>query len=258
MKSFVKIIVGFFALGCGAVLVAQDAAPTSDSAFPPPAAPKAAADAAFTPQQVLEALGWDLAQNTGIAALKFNDSEIQAIAKGMAGAAKGQPRAYDPQKIGPEIEKFIKSRQEKVFAPVRQKNGSEAAAFFADIKKNPNVIALPSGLCYEILKPGTGPFPKPDQIVKVHYTGTLINGTVFDTSLQPHQPGGAIEPVEFPLSQVIPGWTEGLQKINKGGKIKLYVPSALAYGDSAAGPIPPGSTLIFEVQLLDIKDAPSK
>jgi FKBP-type peptidyl-prolyl cis-trans isomerase len=83
--------------------------------------------------------------------------------------------------------------------------------------------------------------------VKVHYTGTLIDGTVFDSSVQRN------EPAEFQLDQVIPGWTEGLQKLNKGGKIKLYVPSQLAYGDDARGNIPPSATLIFDIDLLDIK-----
>jgi FKBP-type peptidyl-prolyl cis-trans isomerase len=88
--------------------------------------------------------------------------------------------------------------------------------------------------------------------VKVHYTGTLIDGTVFDSSVQRG------EPAEFPLDQVIAGWTEGIQKMNKGGKIKLYVPPQLAYGDDGRPGIPPGSTLIFDVELLDIKPtAPS-
>ena len=83
--------------------------------------------------------------------------------------------------------------------------------------------------------------------MKVHYTGVLIDGTKFDSSVDRG------EPAEFPLEGVIAGWTEGLQKINKGGKIKLYVPPHLAYGDEAKGGIPPGSTLIFDVELLEIK-----
>src|SRR6185436_13396180 len=100
--------------------------------------------------------------------------------------------------------------------------------------------------------------PKPTDTVKVHYTGTLVDGTVFDTSLKPREAGAAIEPAEFPLDQVIPGWTEGIQKLQKGGKIKLYVPSNLAYGDDGRPGIPPASTLIFEVELLDIKPTPAQ
>jgi FKBP-type peptidyl-prolyl cis-trans isomerase len=89
--------------------------------------------------------------------------------------------------------------------------------------------------------------------VTVNYTGTLIDGTVFDTSLKPAQPGGQATPAQFQLDGVIPGWTEGIQKIAKGGKIKLYIPAQLAYGDDGRSGIPPGSTLIFDVDLLDIK-----
>jgi FKBP-type peptidyl-prolyl cis-trans isomerase len=90
----------------------------------------------------------------------------------------------------------------------------------------------------------------------VHYKGTLTDGKVFDTSLEPREPGAPVTPAEFALNGVIPGWTEGLQKINKGGKIKLYVPAALGYGEQGQGAIPPNSTLIFEVELLDIKTPP--
>ncbi len=87
--------------------------------------------------------------------------------------------------------------------------------------------------------------------MKVNYTGTLVDGTVFDSSAQRGQPA------EFPLDGVIPGWTEGIQKIGKGGKIKLYVPPELGYGDEGRPGIPPGSTLIFDVELLDIKPTPA-
>ena len=103
---------------------------------------------------------------------------------------------------------------------------------------------------YQIQSPGTGPAPKPEETVKVHYTGTLVNGTVFDSSVQRG------EPVEFQLNEVIPGWTEGLQKISKGGKIKLYIPPQLAYGDEGRQGIPPASTLVFDVELIDIKPTP--
>jgi FKBP-type peptidyl-prolyl cis-trans isomerase len=102
-------------------------------------------------------------------------------------------------------------------------------------------------LVYEIVQPGTGAFPKATDVVKVHYTGTLIDGSVFDSSVQRG------EPAEFGLDQVIPGWTEGLQKVNVGGKIKLYVPPQLAYGDEGRPGIPPAATLVFDVELLEIK-----
>ena len=131
----------------------------------------------------------------------------------------------------------------------KTKSLAAATAFFTKLKENKAVVELPSGLRYEIVKPGEGAFPKASDTVKVNYNGTLVDGTVFDATSQ-HQPP---EPSEFPLEGVIPGWTEGLQKINKGGKIKLYVPPHLAYGDDNKGNIPPGSTLIFEVELLEVK-----
>jgi FKBP-type peptidyl-prolyl cis-trans isomerase FkpA len=121
---------------------------------------------------------------------------------------------------------------------------ASAPDYFTKLKENKAVIQRPSGLCYEIIRPGSGAYPAPSDTVEVNYTGTLIDGTVFDRSTQP---------VEFPLDQVIPGWTEGLQLINKGGRIKLYIPASLAYGDQAQAGIPAGSTLIFDIELLDVR-----
>jgi FKBP-type peptidyl-prolyl cis-trans isomerase len=141
----------------------------------------------------------------------------------------------------------MKKKQDAYMGKLKQEGLKQSSDFFAKLKENKAVVELPSGLRYEIVKQGDGAAPKPTETVKVHYTGTLIDGTVFDSSVQRN------EPAEFQLDQVIPGWTEGLQKVNKGGKIKLYVPPSLAYGDDARGNIPPSSTLIFEIDLLDIK-----
>ena len=130
---------------------------------------------------------------------------------------------------------------------------AQAADFFAQLKHNPHVVTTSSGLRYEIIKQGHGGYPRAIDIVRVNYTGTLLDGTVFDSTLQPRTPGAAPQPVEFELDQVIDGWTEGIQRINKGGTIKLYIPANLAYGDQGRPRIPPGSTLIFQIELLDIK-----
>jgi FKBP-type peptidyl-prolyl cis-trans isomerase len=126
----------------------------------------------------------------------------------------------------------------------KQRSQAESAAFFARLKHNPRVVKTYSGLRYEILRQGSGVYPRASDIVRVAYTGTLIDGTVFDAPRQP---------VEFELDQVIDGWTEGIQRINRGGTIRLYIPANLAYGDRALPHIPPGSTLIFEVTLLAVK-----
>jgi FKBP-type peptidyl-prolyl cis-trans isomerase len=143
----------------------------------------------------------------------------------------------------------MQKKQQAYMSKLKDKNTTANASFFNKLKENKAIVELPSGLRYEIVKPGDGPSPKATETVKVHYTGTLIDGSVFDSSVQRG------EPAEFQLSEVIPGWTEGIQKMNKGGKIKLYVPPQLAYGDDGRPGIPPGSTLIFDVELLDIKPA---
>ena len=107
--------------------------------------------------------------------------------------------------------------------------------------------ALGDGYFVTTIKPGTGPTPKPTDTVKVHYHGTLTDGTVFDSSVQRQ------EPASFPLNQVIPCWTEGVQTMKVGGKSRLVCPSTIAYGDRGAPPtIKPGATLVFEVELLEI------
>jgi FKBP-type peptidyl-prolyl cis-trans isomerase len=119
-------------------------------------------------------------------------------------------------------------------------------------------VELPSGLRYEILKPATGPVAKPGQLVTIHYTGSFPNGEVFDSSIERK------EPIEIPLvaataenpNGTIPGMFEGLSKIGVGGKAKLYIPPSLAYGDSGNQGIPPSATLIFEVEVISVKDAP--
>jgi len=214
----------------------------------PAAAPVAAPAApAFSEVQVIEELGWMMAKRVGISELELSKEQIDALAKGVAVAAEGKDSPHDPQAIGPALEQFMQAKQAIYMERLKKKSAAEALAFFEKLKENKNVVELPSGLRYEIVAPGSGPAPKPSETVKVHYTGALANGTVFDSSVQRG------EPVEFELDQVIPGWTEGLQKISKGGKMKLYVPAHLAYGDEGRPGIPPGSTLVFDVELLDIK-----
>jgi FKBP-type peptidyl-prolyl cis-trans isomerase len=214
------------------------------------AAAKAAAAPEFTEQQLIEEFGWFMAKRVGLAELEFSPAQVDALIKGLSIAAAGKDSPYDLDKIGPAMDQFMQRKQTAYMAKLKEKGTAESAAFMADVKKKPDVVVLPSGLMYQILKPGEGPAPKANETVKVHYTGTLVNGTVFDSSVQRG------EPVEFELDQVIPGWTEGLQKISKGGKIKLYIPPQLAYGDEGRQGIPPASTLVFDVELLEIKPTP--
>ena len=123
----------------------------------------------------------------------------------------------------------------------------EGKAFLEENKKRAGVVTLPSGLQYEIINEGTGKMAKATDQVKCHYEGTLIDGTLFDSSIKRG------EPAVFGVNQVIPGWVEALQLMPEGSKWKLYIPSDLAYGARGAGEmIPPHSTLVFEVELLEV------
>lgn len=123
----------------------------------------------------------------------------------------------------------------------------EGQQYLSDNMTQDGVVTTESGLQYKVLRKGTGDtHPKATDRVKVHYHGTLIDGTVFDSSVERGQP------IDFGLNQVIKGWTEGLQLMVEGEKTRLFIPSELAYGNRAAGSIPPGSTLIFDVELLEI------
>ena len=137
---------------------------------------------------------------------------------------------------------FMKLQKERL--EINKKAGEE----FLNINRHKaGVVELPSGLQYEVLKNGTGAKPTANDKVKCHYHGTLINGTVFDSSVQRG------EPAVFGVSQVIPGWVEALQLMPVGSKWRLFIPSNLAYGENGAGNlIEPNSTLIFDVELLDI------
>jgi FKBP-type peptidyl-prolyl cis-trans isomerase len=119
--------------------------------------------------------------------------------------------------------------------------------FLADNRKKAGIIVTGTGLQYEVINEGTGPHPRAEDTVQVHYKGTLVDGTEFDSS---YSRG---EPAEFPLNQVIPGWTEGIQLMSVGSTYRFYVPSDLAYGENgASNVIPPYSALIFEVELLSV------
>ena len=203
----------------------------------------------FTEEQMLESYGWIVGKRLGLAELGFSREQVGAIVKGLLVSASGNEAPVDLDKIGPQLDAFMQKKQEAYLAKLRSQNFGEAKAFFDKLKEDKNVVELPSGLRYEIVQAGKGPFPTPTDTVKVQYTGRLINGTVFDSS---EQSG----PMEIQLNKVIPGWTEGLQKVNLGGKIKLYIPPQLAYGDKGEQGIPPGATLIFDVELLDFRSTP--
>ena len=229
--------------------LAEDAKVAAPAPVPAAQTPATAVAPAYTDAQLLEEFGWYIGKRTGLAELGFNAKESEETAKGLLASLNGLESPYEIQKIGPAMSDFIQKKQAAVLETIKGKNQAQGAAFFEKLKGNKDVVELPSGLRYAIVSPGLGVAPKPTDTVKVNYTGTLVDGSVFDSSERQGKP------IEFALDKVIPGWTEGLQKIGKGGKIKLFVPPQLGYGDDGRPGIPPGSVLIFDVELLDVTPA---
>ncbi len=179
-------------------------------------------------------------KNQGVEGLKG-----QFIAKGFSDFANDKS-IIDPAAALNAIQVFQMNHQkiaaEKMAGPAIE----EGKKFLAENAKRPGVITLPSGLQYEIIKKGTGEIPIASSVVSTHYHGTLLDGTVFDSSVERG------EPAQFGVGQVIAGWTEALQLMPVGSKWKLYIPYNLAYGERGAGKIKPYSTLIFDIELLEI------
>lgn len=264
MKFTSKLSAGLLSLGLLVAASAEDAVkfnvPGVSSGAAQPAAPAAApaapaaAKPKFTEAQIAEAYGWYTGMRMGLNQLGFTKAEVEAMSRGLLGAASGAQPTFDPKEIGPDLEAFLGKKNEAYVGKLKAENIAESAQLFAKLKENKNVVELPSGLRYEILKPGTGAVPKVGQQVSMHYTGTLANGQMFDSSLERGQPAEMV----LVQNQLIPGMLEGLQKIGVGGKIKLYIPAALAYGEEGNQGIPPAATLVFEVEVLGVKDAPKE
>ena len=193
-------------------------------------------------QKTLYAAGAVLGQN--IAGWNLKPEEMAYVLQGLDDAASGHRLAVDMEQVRPKIQAFAQGRA--VVAAAAEKKAAEP--FLAKAATEKGAKKTESGLILTEIKAGTGAAPKIDDKVKVHYHGTLLDGTVFDSSVERG------EPVSFALKGVIPCWTEGLQLMKVGEKAKLVCPSELAYGDHGAPPkIKPGATLVFEVELLGIE-----
>lgn len=200
----------------------------------------------FTTNEAKASYGIGLQMGEQLAANPFEGLEIEAVQAGLFDAFNKQELQVDPQ----DLQAAFQEIQQKMQAAQAEQSKEVIAAgeaFLADNAKRDEVTVTESGLQYEILEAGEGDKPTADSTVRTHYHGTLIDGSVFDSSYDRGQPA------EFPVGGVIKGWTEALQLMPVGSKWRLYVPYELAYGErGAGGAIGPYSTLVFDVELLDI------
>lgn len=176
------------------------------------------------------------------------------MAKGVKDATTGEKMLMDPKEIQATLVNFQKDLIAKHQAKMQQageKNKTEGEAFLAANKTKPGVETLPDGLQYKIIKAGSGESPTAKDSVTVNYEGTLIDGQVFDSSYKRGKP------ISFQVSEVIPGWTETLQKMKPGAEWMIYVPPSLGYGERGAGPIGPNQTLIFKIELISVQSPTS-
>lgn len=175
----------------------------------------------------------------------LEDVDTRVLAEAMSNIFSGKEPKLSPQEANTIIQNFLDNKRNAAFAEVK----TEGENFLNENKLKSGIFTTSSGLQYEVISEGAGRKPSSTDVVSVHYHGTLIDGTVFDSSVQRGTPAS------FGVHQVIPGWTEALQLMNVGSKFKLYIPQELAYGANPhpGGAIKPFSALIFEVELLDIK-----
>jgi FKBP-type peptidyl-prolyl cis-trans isomerase FkpA/FKBP-type peptidyl-prolyl cis-trans isomerase FklB len=193
-------------------------------------------------QRILYTVG--IALSRSLASYGLTEGEVALIQRGLADGVLARPHAAELETYGPQIEGFLAARRSALI----DKEKEAGAAFASSAAKETGASLLASGLVYLEIEPGSGSAPSGADTVKVHYHGTLRDGTVFDTS---RVEGG--EPATFALAEVVPCFSEGILKMRVGGKSKLVCPSDLAYGDRGFPPmIPPGATLTFEIELLEI------
>ena len=198
-------------------------------------------------QKTLYALGGMLGSR--FKTIKLTEQELSLVAQGLKDAATQENFSLKLEEYAPKVQEFFQKKMTESSGEFK----SQGKAYLETFVQQEGATKTNSGMAYKILTEGTGKKPKETDTVKVHYKGTLISGEEFDSSYSRNTP------TEFPLNKVIKGWTEGLQLIGEGGKIKLVIPSELAYGDQGAPPkIPGGATLVFEVELLEIVATPKK
>jgi FKBP-type peptidyl-prolyl cis-trans isomerase len=218
-------------------------APGAATASKAPAKSGAAKNAPDEKSAVSYSLGVSMGEQMRTSGVTPNDVSSARLAEGVRDGLGGKVMTDADRE---NISKMLKS----LFAAQGDMNHRAAAKFLAENAKKPDVVTTASGLQYKVLSAGSGESPKATDEVTVNYRGTLLDGTEFDSSYKRR------EPATFPVSRVIPGWTEALQLMKPGAKYQLFIPPQLAYDMRSRPPIPPGSMLLFDVELLTVKAAP--
>lgn len=234
-KTINALMLAAVAFAWGCATETKEAAPAADEEGAPTAA-------LSEDEKTIYALGAMLGQRA-VQPLRLSEAELEVLQKGIASTARGGTPEYSVEEYGPKFEALMQARAAAGAAEEKEKSKD----FLSGAESEEGAVKTESGLVYRTLKSGQGASPAATDVVKVHYHGTLTDGTVFDSSRDRGQP------VEFPLNQVIPCWTEGVQKMRVGETARLVCPSDIAYGDGGRPGIPPGATLVFEVELIGIQ-----
>ncbi|HVN95257.1 MAG TPA: FKBP-type peptidyl-prolyl cis-trans isomerase [Syntrophorhabdaceae bacterium] len=202
------------------------------------------------PKEPKEKLGYSIGAQIGTDMKNFSiEIDPDMVAQGIKDAFAGKVKLRDEEikAAMDDVNQEIRAKQTDKIKAISEKNKKDGELFLTQNEKASGVVKLPSGLQYKVYKEGSGKTPKADDTVVVHYKGTFIDGTEFDSSYKRNQPA------EFKVNSVIPGWTEILQKMKVGSRYQIFIPSNLAYGDRGSGPIGPNAVLVFDVELLAIK-----
>lgn len=198
-------------------------------------------------QKTSYALGMNIMGNLAELPIEIDVDSVIAAIKDVSAGKETALKVEEYHKYMQEFQRKVQQAGQQAVAKAAENNKKAGAEFLAENAKKEGVKVTASGLQYRVITEGSGNKPAATSKVKVHYTGKLTDGTVFDSSVQRG------EPIDFALNQVIAGWTEGVQLMTPGSKYEFFIPSDLAYGDRGAGnAIPPGATLIFEVELLEV------
>jgi FKBP-type peptidyl-prolyl cis-trans isomerase len=199
-------------------------------------------------------VGWEIASQ--VPPIMRDELDPTTVANAVKAALSGEKPSMSEAEAKQVHDAFmakIKAKYEAQMTQLAAKNKAEGDAFLAKNRSQPGVKVTASGLQYQVISQGTGARPGPSDTVKIDYTGTFVNGEVFDASSKHNPPGAA----DIPLAGVIPGFREGLQLMQVGGHYKLFIPANLAYGTQPQPPMPPNATLIFDVTLVSTKPTPA-